>query len=95
LLFHSRLHVDLRDFHDHWRAPDCCDCAAASPALRRQDEQRQSSVESPGSGRRTGTDAHQHSPDRPQLKSVPQRAQTTRRPRGIEVWDVDAVTPTV
>jgi hypothetical protein len=53
--------------------------------LRRQEGQRQSSVESPGSGRRTGTDAHQHSPDRPQLKSVPQRAQTTRRPRGMDV----------
>jgi MtN3 and saliva related transmembrane protein len=52
--------------------------------LRKQDGQRQSSVESVGSGRRTGADAHQHSPDRPQLKSVPQRAQTTRRPRRIE-----------
>jgi hypothetical protein len=52
-------------------------------------------VESPGSGRRTGTLAHQHSPDKPQLKSVPQRAHTTRRPRGIAFREAGPVTEPV
>jgi hypothetical protein len=56
--------------------------ASAAAAFRKQSRHRQS-LSSRGIGSRTVSSAHQHGPAKPQVNSVPQPEQASRREAGF------------